>query len=34
MPDGEFKATIIKILTGLEEKMEDLKESLIEEIKG
>ena len=28
MPDGEFKATIIRILTGLEKRMEDFREAL------
>ena len=28
MPDGEFKATIKRILTGLEKRMEDISETL------
>ena len=33
MPDGEFKATIKRILTGLEKRMEDISETLTTEIK-
>ena len=33
MPDGEFKATIIRILPGLEETIEDITEILTIEIK-
>ena len=33
MPDSEFKATIIKILAGLEKSMEDTRESLTAEIR-
>ena len=33
MPDGAFKATIIRILTGLEKRIEDISETLITEIK-
>ena len=33
MPDGEFKATIIRILTGLEKRIEDISEILTAEIK-
>ena len=33
MPDGEFKATIIRILTGLEKRIEDISETLTTEIK-
>ena len=28
MPDGEFEATIIRILTGLEKRIEDISETL------
>lgn len=31
MPDGEFKATIIRILTGLERRIEDIREILTTE---
>ena len=34
MPDGEFKATIIRIPGGLEKRVEDISESLTIEIKG
>ena len=33
MPDGEFKVTIIRIHTGLEERIEDISETLTTEIK-
>ena len=33
MPNGEFKATIIRILTGLEKRIEDISEILTAEIK-
>ena len=33
MPDGEFKATIIRILTGLKKRIEDNRETLTTEIK-
>ena len=33
MSDGEFKAMIIRILTGLEKGMEDFREAFIAEIK-
>ena len=33
MPDGEFKATIIRILAGLEKSREDFREALSAEIK-
>ena len=33
MPDGGFKAVIIRILTGLEKRMEDISETLTTEIK-
>ena len=33
MPDGEFKATILRILTGLEKHMEDIRETLTMETK-
>lgn len=33
MPDGEFNATVIVILTGLEKRMEDFREILTTEIK-
>jgi len=33
MPDGEFKAMIIRILTGLEKRMEDISETSTIEIK-
>ena len=33
MTDGEFKATIIRILTGLKKRMEDFREALTAEIK-
>ena len=33
MPDGQFKATIIRILTGLEKRMEDFREDLTTEKK-
>jgi len=33
VPDREFKEMIIKILTGLEERMEDISETLNDEIK-
>ena len=33
MPDEEFKATIIRMLTGLEKRMEDISETLTIEIK-
>ena len=33
MPDGEFKTTIIRILTGLEKRIEDISEILTAEIK-
>jgi len=33
MPDGEFKATIIRILAGLEKRMERIRETLTTEIK-
>ena len=33
MPDGEFKATIIRILSGLEKSMEDIRETLSAETK-
>ena len=32
MPDGEFKAMIIKILAGLEKRMEDISETINTEI--
>lgn len=34
MPAGEYKAMVIKILTGLEERVEDLNDSLNKEIKN
>ena len=34
MPDGEFKATIIRILAGLEKNMEEIRETLTSEIKS
>ena len=33
MPDGEFKATIIRILTELEKRIEDISEAFATEIK-
>ena len=33
MPDGEFKATVIRIVTGLEKRMEGIKEILTTEIR-
>ena len=33
MPDGEFKATIIRILAGLEKRMETFREALGTQIK-
>ena len=33
MPDREFKVTITKILTGLEERVEDISEILSKQIK-
>ena len=33
MPDGEFKAIVIRILAGLEKCMEDIRETLTAEIK-
>ena len=33
IPDGEFKAIVIRILAGLEKCMEDIRESLTAEIK-
>ena len=33
MPDGEFKAMILRILTGVEKRIEDINESLTTEIK-
>ena len=33
MPDGEFKATIIRILAGLKKRIEDIRETLTTEIK-
>lgn len=33
MPEGKFKAMIIRILTGLEKRMKDISETLITEIK-
>ena len=33
MPNGEFKAIIIKILAGFEKSMEDIRETLTSEIK-
>ena len=33
MPDGEFKAIIIRILTGLEKRIEDIMETLTTELK-
>ena len=33
MPDREFKVMIIKILTGLEKRVEDISETLNKEIK-
>ena len=33
MPDGEFKATIIRILIGLEKRIEDVSEALTTVIK-
>ena len=33
LPDGEFKATIIRILTGLEKRIEDIRETFTTEIK-
>ena len=33
MPDGTFKATITRILTGFEKTMEDFREALTAEIK-
>ena len=33
IPDREFKATIINILTGLEKRMEDIREMLVTQIK-
>ena len=33
MSDGEFKATIIRILTGLEKRIEDIRETLTTQIK-
>ena len=33
IPDGEFKATIIRILTGVEKKIEDISKTLTTEIK-
>ena len=32
MPDGEFKATIIRILAGLEKSMKNIRETLTAEI--
>ena len=34
MPDGDFKATIIKILTERWKRMEDIRETLATKIKG
>ena len=34
MPNGEFKATIIRILAGLEKNMEEIRETLTSEIKS
>ena len=34
MPDGEFKAMIIKILTGLEKKVENISETINTEIRN
>ena len=34
MPDGDFKATIIKILTEHWKRMEDIRETLTTKIKG
>lgn len=33
MPNGEFKATIMRLLTGLKKRMEDIREALTAEIK-
>ena len=33
MPDGEFKAMIIRIFTGLEKRMENISETLTTDIK-
>lgn len=33
MPDGKFKATNIKILAGIEENMEDIRDTTVAEIK-
>lgn len=33
MPDGEFKSTIIRILTGFEKRIKDISETLTTEIK-
>ena len=33
MPDREFRATILRTLTGLEKRMEDFRENLTVEIK-
>ena len=33
LPDRQFKATIIRILAGLEERMEDIREILTTEVK-
>ena len=33
MPDGEFKATVIRILTGFDKRIEDISETLTTEIK-
>ena len=33
MPGGEFKATIIRILAGLEKRVEDIRETITTEIK-
>ena len=34
MPDGEFKATFIRTLTGLEKGIEDISETLTPEIRA
>jgi len=34
MPDGEFKAMIIKILAGLEKRVEDISETINTEIRN
>ena len=33
VPDGKFKVTIIRLLTGLEKRIEDISEALATEIK-